>query len=155
MVLALKHRFHGCFGGENLKLKEKIKNWIFKEEIEKIKVLEIAYKDQIEWCQTRANDMYRVSERARITYEKSEKEVEECRRLITQLVDIGVDVGFHTEEHSWAVVCIAGKQEYVKFLPLETRDSRDVLRFLKQFEYSRQIIDSPIAFKGMLKDRFL
>ena len=141
--------------GENLKLKGKIKNWFFKEEIEKIKVLEIAYKDQIEWCQTRANDMYRVSERARITYEKSEKEVEECRKLLTQLVDIGVDVGFHTEEHSWAVVCIAGYPEYVKFLPLTHRDARGVLDFLKQFQYSRQIIDSPIAFKGMLKDRFL
>lgn len=85
----------------------------------------------------------------------AEKEVEECRRLITQLVDIGVDVGFHTEEHSWAVICIEGHPEYVKFLPLNHGDARDVLRFLKQFEYSRQIIDSPIAFKGILKNRFL
>ena len=141
--------------GENLKLKEKIKNWLFKEEIEKIKVLEIAYKDQIDWCKDRADESYRASERARLSYQRSEKEVEECRKLLTQLVDIGVDVGFYSEDHSWAVICIAGKQEYVKFLPLETRDARDVLRFLKQFEYSRQVIDSPIAFKGMLKNRFL
>ena len=138
-----------------MKLKEKIRNWLFKEEIEKIKVLEIAYKEQIEWCQTRANDMYRVSERARITYEKSEREVEECRKLLTLFVDIGVDVGFHSEEHSWAVICIAGHPEYVKFLSLNSGDARDVLRFLKQFEYSRRIVDSPLAFKNILKNEFL
>lgn len=138
-----------------MKLKDKLKKWLFADEIERIQVLETCYKDQIDWCKDRADDVYKASERARLSYKQSEKEVEECRRLLTQLVDIGVDVGFHTEEHSWAVICIAGKQEYVKFLPLETRDARDVLRFLKQFEYSRQIIDSPIAFKHMLKDKFL
>lgn len=141
--------------GENLKLKEKLKNWLFADEIKRIQILETCYKDQIEWCKDRADESYRASERARLSYQRSEKEVEECRKLLTQLVDIGVDVGFHTEEHSWAVICIAGKQEYVKFLPLETRDARDVLRFLKQFQYSRQVIDSPIAFKSMLKDRFI
>lgn len=141
--------------GENLKLKEKIKSWLFKEEIEKIKVLEIAYKDQIEWCQTRANDMYRVSERARITYEKSEKELEECRKLITQICDVGTDVGFLDNEHSWAVICIAGKPEYVKFMPLNNRDAHDVLNFLKQFQYSKHVIDSPLAFRHMVEDRIL
>lgn len=141
--------------GENLKLKEKLKNWLFTDEIKRIQILETCYKDQIDWCKDRADESYRASERARLSYQRSEKEVEECRKLLMHLVDIGVDVGFHTEEHSWAVICIAGKQEYVKFLPLETRDARDVLGFLKQFEYSRQVIDSPIAFKGILKNRFL
>ena len=85
----------------------------------------------------------------------AKKEVEECRKLVTQLLDIGVDVGFHTEDHSWAVICIAGKHEYVKFLPLNYRDAKDVLHFLKQFEYSKHVIDSPIAFRNMLKDRVL
>ena len=138
-----------------MKLKEKLKNWLFADEIKRIEILETCYKNQIDWCKDRADESYRASERARLSYQRSEKEVEECRKLLTQLVDIGVDVGFHTEEHSWAVICIAGHPEYVKFLPLETRDARDVLRFLKQFEYSRQVIDSPIAFKGMLKNRFL
>ena len=137
------------------KLRNKLKKWLFADEIKRIQILETCYKDQIDWCKDRADESYRISERARLSYQRSEKEVEECRKLLTQLVDIGVDVGFHTEEHSWAVICIAGKQEYVKFLPLNSGDARDVLRFLKQFEYSRQVIDSPIAFKGMLKDRFL
>ena len=138
-----------------MNLKEKLKNWLFADEIKRIQILETCYKDQIDWCKDRADESYRTSERARLSYQRSEKEVEECRKLLTQLVDIGVDVGFHTEEHSWAVICIAGKPEYVKFLPLTHRDARGVLDFLKQFQYSRQVIDSPIAFKGMLKDRFL
>ena len=138
-----------------MKFKEKLKKWLFADEIKRIQILETCYKDQIDWCKDRADESYRTSERARLSYQRSEKEVEECRKLLTQLVDIGVDVGFHTEEHSWAVICIAGKQEYVKFLPLNSGDARDVLRFLKQFEYSRRIVDSPIAFKSVLKDRFL
>ena len=138
-----------------MKLKEKLKNWLFADEIKRIQILETCYKDQIEWCQTRANDMYRVSERARITYEKSEKEVEECRKLLTQICDVGTDVGFTNEERSWAVICVAGKPEYVKFLPLNGEDTRRVIDFLKQFQYSRHIIDSPIAFNYMLKDKIL
>lgn len=127
-----------------MKLKEKLKNWLFADEIKRINHIERTIDDSVH--------RFRM---ASVQLRDAEKEVEECRRLITQLVDIGVDVGFHSEDHSWAVICIAGKQEYVKFLPLETRDARDVLRFLKQFEYSRQVIDSPIAFKRMLKNEFL
>ena len=138
-----------------MKLKEKLKNWLFADEIKRIRILETCYKDQIDWCKDRADESYRASERARLSYQRSEKEVEECRKLLTQLVDIGVDVGFHSEEHSWAVICIAGKQEYVKFLPLNSGDARDVLIFLKQFEYSRRIVDSPLAFKNILKNELL
>lgn len=126
------------------KLRNKLKKWLFADEIQRINSIEKTVED--------------VAHRIRIAsvqLDSAEKEVEECRKLLTQFVDIGVDVGFHTEDHSWAVICIAGKQEYVKFLPLNSGDARDVLRFLKQFEYSRQVIDSPIAFKSMLKDRFL
>ena len=137
-----------------MKLKEKLKKWLFADEFKKIEVLETCYKDQIEWCQERADDVYRASERARLSYQQAEREVEECRRLITQFIDVGVDVGFQSDDHSWAVVCIAGKPEYVKFLPLTGGDARDVLSFLKRFEYSKHIIDSPIAFRRMLDDKF-
>lgn len=127
-----------------MKLKDKIKEWLFKEEIQRI--------NKMEQSLTSEENRMRC---AAIQLNNAEKEIEECRKLLTQFVDIGVDVGFHTEEHSWAVVCIAGHPEYVKFLPLTHRDARGVLDFLKQFQYSRQVIDSPIAFKSMLKDRFL
>lgn len=130
--------------GEDMRLKDKIKELLFKEEIQRINKMEqsLTYEENRMRC-------------AAIQLNNAEKEIEECRRLLTQFIDIGVNVGFHTEEHSWAVICIAGKQEYVKFLPLNSGDARDVLRFLKQFEYSRQIIDSPLAFKNILKNEFL
>ena len=42
--------------GENLKLKEKLKNWLFVDEIKRIQILETCYKDQIDWCKDRADD---------------------------------------------------------------------------------------------------
>ena len=137
--------------GENLKLKEKLKNWLFADEIQRIKHIERTIDDSVHRFRMASVQLGDAENQLH----NAEKEVEECRRLITQLVDIGVDVGFHTEEHSWAVICIAGKPEYVKFLPLTHRDAKGVLDFLKQFQYSRQVIDSPIAFKYMVKDRFL
>lgn len=137
-----------------MKLKEKLKKWLFADEFKKIEVLETCYKEQIEWCQERADDVYRASERARLSYQQAEREVEECRRLITQFIDVGVDVGFHGDDHSWAVICIDGKTEYVKFLPLTGSTAREVLAFLKRFEYSNSITDSPIAFRQMLGNKF-
>ena len=128
----------------HIKIKEKIKEWLFSSEILRIKQLE----KQIEESTNRLR-------LASIQLGNSEKEIEECRRLLTQFVDIGVDVGFHSDDHSWAVICIAGKPEYVKFMPLTHKDARCVLDFLKQFQYSRQVIDSPFAFKKMIEDRIL
>ena len=128
----------------HIKIKEKIKEWLFSSEMLRIKQLE----KQIEESTNRLR-------LASIQLGNSEKEIEECRRLLTQFVDIGVDVGFHSDDHSWAVICIAGKTEYVKFMPLAHKDAKCVLNFLKQFQYSRQVIDSPFAFREMVRDRIL
>ena len=126
----------------NIKIKEKIKEWLFSSEMLRIKQLE----KQIEESTSRLRS-------ASIQLCNSEKEIEECRRLLTQFVDMGVDVDFHSDDHSWAVICIAGKPEYVKFMPLAHKDAKCVLDFLKQFQYSRQVIDSPFAFREMVRDR--
>ena len=133
------------------KLRNKLKNWLFADEIQRIKHIERIIDDSVHRFRMASVQLGDAENQLH----NAEKEVEECRKLLTQLVDIGVDVGFSTEEHSWAVICIAGKQEYVKFLPLNSGDARDVLRFLKQFEYSRRIVDSPLAFKNILKNEFL
>lgn len=137
-----------------MKLKDKLKKWLFADEIKRLEILEVCYKDQIDWCKDRAEDVYRASERVRLSYQQSQRELEECRKLLTQFCEVGVDVGFTDNEHSWAVICIAGKPEYVKFLPLTHKDAHGILNFLKQFQYSKQIIDSPIAFRRIVEDRF-
>lgn len=128
----------------HIKIKEKIKEWLFSSEMLRIKQLE----KQIEESTNRLR-------LASIQLGNSEKEIEECRRLLTQFVDMGVDVGFYSDDHSWAVICIAGKSEYVKFMPLAHKDAKCVLDFLKQFQYSSQVIDSPFAFREMVRDRIL
>lgn len=126
-----------------MKLKEKLKEWLFASEMRQIKSLEKSVEDAVHRCRV-----------ASIQLDNAEKELNECRKLLTQFCDVGVDIGFYGEEHSWAVICLAGKPEYIKFLPLNGRDTRDVINFLKRFQDSHRIIDSPIAFKRMVDDKF-
>ena len=128
----------------HIKIKEKIKEWLFSSEMIRIKQLEKQIEESTNRLRLASNEL-----------DKSKKEIEECRRLLTQFVDMGVDVGFHSDDHSWAVICIAGKPEYVKFMPLAHKGAEYVLHFLKQFQYSRQVIDSPFAFKKMIEGRIL
>ena len=70
--------------------------------------------------------------------------------LLKSLCDIAVDV--HEKTDSWAVVCISGKHEYVKFVKLESRDARDVMNFLHRFEKSNsRLIDAPYPFLDTFK----
>lgn len=138
-----------------MKLKDKIKKWLFADEIDRLAFLEEKYKEFNNWIKT-ADRMYSLSAEAKKNCENSQRELEECRKLLNQICDVGVDVGFRGEEHSWAVVCISGRPEYVKFVPFNSGDARQVIDFLKRFQYSKHVIDSPIAFRSMLgKEMFL
>ena len=126
-----------------MKLKEKLKEWLFASEMQQIQSMEKSLEDTIY--------KFRL---ASIQLDNAEKELNECRKLLTQFCDVGVDVGFSSSEHSWAVICLAGKPEYVKFLPLNGSNAKEVISFLKRFQDSHRIIDSPIAFRGMIDDKF-
>ena len=71
-------------------------------------------------------------------------------RQLQKLVQVGVDVGYH--DGSWAVICIAGKSEYVNFVNLGREDVQRVRQFLRQFEGSQRTIDLP---HGIPKELFL
>lgn len=137
-----------------MNLKDKIKRWLFADEIKRIESLENIHKKFDEWFRT-ADRMYSLSADAKKSCDESQKELVECRKLLNQICDVGVDVGFIGEEHSWAVVCVAGKPEYVKFMPLNRGDARQVMDFLKQFQYSSHVIDSPLGFRDMLAKEIL
>lgn len=138
-----------------MKLKDKIKKWLFADEMNRLTCLEEKYKEFDNRIKI-ADRMYSLSAESKKNYEDSQRELEECRKLLNQICDVGVDVGFRGEEHSWAVVCVAGRPEYVKFIPLNRGDARQVMDFLKRFQYSKNVIDSPIAFRNMLeKEMFL
>lgn len=64
-----------------------------------------------------------------------------------EMCEVGVDIHMHSE--SWAVVCLNGKKEYVKFCRLESSEARDVLHFLKRFEKSNRTVDAPMGMRDL------
>ena len=107
------------------KLKNKLRNWLFKEELNKLNLIERELDQSLE---TNV----------------------QLQKLITPLLDVGTDIGFR-DDHSWAVVCVKGKPEYVKFVSLEHKDTREIINFLKRYDKSNHVIDSPFAFRDMIR----
>jgi hypothetical protein len=65
-------------------------------------------------------------------------------KTVENVVHIGTDVDYNPNNHSWAVVCVEGKMNLVKFISLsDKRDAMDILNFLKQFEAGKHCIDTP------------
>ncbi len=74
--------------------------------------------------------------------------------LIDKLVQVGVD--YHFKDVSWAVICIAGKPEYVQFARLSNNEARNLLHILggmKTREW-RYTIDAPPFLKQELESYF-
>jgi len=139
-------------------LKNKIRNWLFKDEIEKINKTisttnEILLKiDKITEYVDKSSQKYN---NAILLSKKQEELLDECRKTMNSICDIGTDIGFHSDDHSWAVVCIHGKIDYVKFVPMTKKDTMEISRFLKRFEYSNMMIDSPFGYREMIEDMIL
>lgn len=128
------------------KIRDKLRLWLLEDDLFQVEAAKKSYNDAVEKCEY-AN---RQLADAAITYKNSHKLVDDCHQLMNSMVDVGTDVGFYSDDHSWAVVCIKGHPEYVKFIPLSHRDAHEVLEFLKHFKYSDRVIDSPFAFKDMV-----
>lgn len=72
---------------------------------------------------------------------------------IKNIVHIGTDINTNPYR-SWAVICIEGNMNIVKFVDLNRNDARDVMNFLKQFEAGRHCIDAPYTqmfYDGLFK----
>lgn len=133
------------------KLKEKIRKWL----LEILQPDIDALKNEIDESNTTLKIAQSNCNEATRQCQISTKQNEEMKKMYNQITDVVVDVGFHDSEHSWAVVCIAGRPEYVKFIPLSGADARTVMNFLRQFQYSRLIVDSPLRFKDALQRYFI
>ena len=71
---------------------------------------------------------------------------------VENVVHIGTDVCQEGAGHSWAVVCVEGKINIVKFVDLNRKDTREIFDFLKHFEGGRHCIDIP--YKEMFMKEF-
>lgn len=139
-------------------IKDKLKRWLLSEELNKLDNLQYyynaLYKETFE-CNSKLRDSERKLHNAFLELKEAHRVCDNLQIMLNEITDVGVDVGLYGEEHSWAVICIAGKPEYVKFIPLSHADARTVLDFLKNFRYSRTVIDSPFGFKDMVKREIL
>lgn len=133
------------------KLKEKIRKWL----LEILQPDIDALKNEIDESNTTLKIAQSSCDEAARQCQISIQQNKEMKKMYNQLTDVAVDVGFHDSEHSWAVVCIAGRPEYVKFIPLSRADARTVMNFLRQFQYSQLIVDSPLRFKDELQRYFI
>ena len=134
-----------------MKLREKLRNWLFKDELS---ALNDAISKYEEACKEhrKANVTAKI---AKADLDAAQKDIAYSKKLINQLIDVGVDVGFESDDHSWAVICIKGHPEYVKFMPLARQDVYHVMQFLKQLQYSNRIVDSPFRYRELIKDYIL
>lgn len=134
------------------KLRVKLRKWLFQEEIKDIEHIKDGINSAIARYE-RSNNALII---AKNKYEDSSQSMNQFRNFLESILDVGVDVCYFPQEYSWAVVCIKGKPEYVKFIPFhQHRDAKEVLDFLKQFQYSNKVVDSPIEFKRMLECRII
>lgn len=133
------------------KLKEKIRKWLLEILQPDIDALKNEINESTTELRFAKNNCNEAARQCQI----STKQNEEMKKMYNQITDVAVDVGFHDSERSWAVVCIAGRPEYVKFIPLSGADARTVMNFLRQFQYSQPIVDSPLRFKDKLQRYFI
>lgn len=117
------------------KLKNKFKAWLFKDEIA---LFTQAKKDYME---------------AQSAYIAAQHEFNESRELVNSIMDVGMDVNYY--DQSWAVICIQGHPEYVKFMSLTSNDARSLLDFLKRFRKSNIVVDAPMGFRRILDDSMI
>ena len=85
----------------------------------------------------------------------NKEDIDILHNTIKSVVSVGADVypNVHDRERSWAVICIEGNYNIVKFIDMHGEDYRYIMNFLKQFEGSRMVVDAPNPkyFKSMFK----
>ena len=93
---------------------------------------------------------HKLNQKLNFEIDGQDARIEVLHNTIENVVHIGTDVDVHQREHSWAVICIEGKTNIVKFVSLNRDNMMDIMRFLKQFEAGRHCIDTP--YKQMFED---
>lgn len=106
-----------------------------KKKIEKyiILIIEKHYKDKF------LNIECRLSDHRRFIQANGED-------ISTLFKSIHVGADIHYKGRSWAVVCVEGKPNIVKFIDLGRDDYRRVLDFLRSYEQSRRVYNVPLGF---------
>jgi len=112
-------------------LMESLKNWLFKSELESLNELlkqQWKHSNQIDCLYEDRRQMYAAI-----------NSYESARDMVARCLDIGVDIGI--KDSSWAVVCLKGKSETVRFMRLNPDSAREMRDFLRHFKASNLTVD--------------
>lgn len=134
-----------------MKLKDKLKKWLFQKELCDIQETKDKY-DKLMQSVERANA---TLNKAREMHDRSQGLLSDCHKLMSSICDVGTDVGYNSADHSWAVICVHGKKDYVKFVDMRQSDIRTIVSFLKNFEYSNRVIDSPLVHRDYIENEII
>lgn len=133
-------------------LKNKLRQWLLKEELEELELVRDLYftaEDNFSRANKVLKDTIQETKNAKSTYQQSKRDLEDAKRTVNEIVEVGVDVHpYARDSGSWAVICIDGKPNYMKFVRFERNDVRSLQEFLRRFEYSRHVVDSPYGFRN-------
>jgi len=139
------------------KLKYKLIKWLEIEQSQhnlknNIKNCENLTKDNWEATERNFNGL---SKRVTNTYSEQQEQIDALNKTLQSVISLGTDVDSRPSQgsKSWAVVCIEGRYNIVKFIDLQGQDFRGILDYLKQFECSRRVIDTP--YKQMFEENFV
>lgn len=122
-------------------MKSKITNWLKKTlGITKIEEENKYLRTQVEFLQeTHIKDLERISS-LNNTIDKHNVQIGN----LLSLVEIGVDVNIERKRgRGWAVICLNGKSDYVKFVDLAEKDIRGIRDFISSYEGTKKTIDAP------------
>lgn len=73
---------------------------------------------------------------------KSNQVLATSQNILDQF-NLSADLSPYEHHRNWAIICIKGKPEYVKFIDLAHRDARELQMFIKRFEGTNRVIDTP------------
>lgn len=117
-----------------------MKNWI------KNKLTKFLGIDDLVLSNSGLHKKFNYNNRLLESLEYNNKEIVSKNEYILSQFDLAADINLKGYDHSWAIISIQGKPEYVKFVNLSNRDMREVHNFLKRFEGTNRTIDSPLRF---------
>lgn len=115
-------------------LKNKIKNWLFEKEI--VELLKLKKEvDSLKLTKIQYEYLLQQVDSINVDQRQLEKELRE-------ITGCGLNVGLKYSPN-WAVICIQGKQDFIKFIDLDNKELRDIQHFLRRFDKRNCSIDLP------------
>lgn len=103
LIMEMRKQIFRVKGSEIIKIKDKLKKWLLADELLKIQDIESKYnelKDSVARAEDLLHKAYGNYLKAESVAENTVKLADDCRKLMNDICDVGVDVA-RDKYHSW------------------------------------------------------